>query len=57
MAEALADFLDEDLGLLEGGEVASLFERVEVDEVFVALFGPALRGAEDFLRKNNKKEN
>ena len=48
-AEALPHVLHEELGLLEGGEVAALVRLVPEPEVREAALGPAARGAEDLL--------
>src|SRR5262245_46404379 len=52
VSEGLAHLAHEDLGYLEGGEVAAALELAEVDQTGEALLRPAPRGAEDLLRED-----
>ena len=45
LPKACADFAHECLRLLEGSEVAALFEFVEIDQFGVSLLRPSTRGA------------
>src|SRR5437764_4392385 len=54
--ERRPDLGREQLGLLPGGEVAALAGLVVVGEVWVGLFGPAARGAEDLAGERGEAD-
>src|SRR5262245_37573059 len=52
LPEAAADLVDEDLGLLEGGEVSALGGLVPVADVDETLLGPPSRWPLELLRED-----
>ena len=54
VAERCPHLVDEQVRLLEGGEVPALVELVPVADVGEAVLGPAPRGAEDLLGEDRQ---